>query len=110
MAKSFVFTDDIDGSQNAETVTFSFQGTTYEIDLNKRNRDALAKALKPYIDNGRKARGGTGTARVGRTAAKKSSSADLQSMREWARANGFAHVSDRGRVSRDIQEAYHAAQ
>jgi hypothetical protein len=48
-------TDDINGSTNAGTITFSLENKTYEIDLSKKNRAALEKALKPYIDAGRKA-------------------------------------------------------
>ena len=40
MAKnvSVIVTDDLDGSENAETVSFGFDGVTYEIDLAKKNR------------------------------------------------------------------------
>jgi hypothetical protein len=55
MAKSTVvyLTDDLDGSEANETITFGFDGKTYEIDLNKKNAAALRKALKPYVDAGR---------------------------------------------------------
>ena len=43
MAKTVVTTDDIDGSPNAETVTFSFEGRNFEIDLSKKSRSALRK-------------------------------------------------------------------
>ena len=33
---SVIITDDLDGSENAETVSFGFDGVTYEIDLGKR--------------------------------------------------------------------------
>ena len=32
-------TDDIDGGDADETVTFAFKGTQYEIDLSKKNLD-----------------------------------------------------------------------
>ncbi len=40
MAKnvSVVVTDDLDGSESAETVPFGFDGVAYEIDLAKKNR------------------------------------------------------------------------
>ena len=41
-------TDDIDGSDADETVTFTFKGTTYEIDLSKKNLDKMVRALQPY--------------------------------------------------------------
>jgi hypothetical protein len=33
--------DDIDGSKAEETIAFSFDGTSYEIDLSKKNARAL---------------------------------------------------------------------
>ena len=46
--------DDLDGSEATETVTFGLDGTTYEIDLNKKNAAALRKALEPYVKAARK--------------------------------------------------------
>ena len=55
MAKKTVVTvvDDLDGSESAETVTFAYGGTTYEIDLGPANRDALNAALSPFISAAR---------------------------------------------------------
>jgi len=50
---SVIVTDDLDGSENAETVSFSFDGAAYEIDLAKANRAKLEKALAPFIGAGR---------------------------------------------------------
>ncbi len=110
MAKTVVTTDDIDGSPNAETVTFSFDGRSFEIDLSKKSRTALEKALKPYIDaarpvGGRNTRGGGST----RGRSRRSSSVDLAAVRAWAAENGIA-VSDRGRISASVLEQYQAAQ
>lgn len=87
-------TDDIDGGDADQTVTFAFNDSQYEIDLSKKNLDKMVKALQPYT-----------------TAARKSSGADrdqLAQIRDWARTNGH-HVSDRGRISSAVQEAYQAA-
>ena len=112
MAKTVVTTDDLDGSPNAETVTFSFDGRNFEIDLSKKSRSALEKALKPYIDAGRTV-GGRGS-RAGGTSRSRgrrssSGSVDLAAVRAWAAENGIA-VSDRGRISASVLEQYHAAQ
>ena len=110
MAKTVVTTDDLDGSPNAETVTFSFDGRSFEIDLSKKSRAALEKALKPYIDAARS----TGS-RSARSAAssrgrgRRSGSVDLAAVRAWAADNGIA-VSDRGRISASVLEQYQAAQ
>jgi hypothetical protein len=99
-------TDDIDGSPADETVTFTIQGSTYEIDLSKRNLDKLVKAMEPYTTHGRKSGGRrSGT---GRSTGKGSDKVQLKAMREWGSANGYK-VSSRGRVSADLQNAYHAA-
>jgi hypothetical protein len=103
--------DDLDGSVITDgsggTVAFSFQGKSYEIDLSSDNRDRLAAALDPYISKARP----TGQGR--RVAAPQRSSSGggsnrLQEIREWARGNGYK-VSDRGRISKEIQDAFEQA-
>ena len=56
MAKtvSVVVTDDLDGSPNAETVAFSFDGQSYEIDLSEKNVTKLQTSLQPFMDAGRR--------------------------------------------------------
>jgi hypothetical protein len=99
-------TDDIDGSNADETVTFAFKGSQYEIDLSKKNVDKMVKALQPYTTAARKSGGRpSGT---GRTTNRGADKDQLAKIREWARASGHP-VSDRGRISATIQEAYHAA-
>ncbi|MFD1714635.1 Lsr2 family protein [Amnibacterium flavum] len=99
--------DDLDGTPITDgsggTVAFSLEGKSYEIDLSADNTDKLYSALEPFID---KARSIGGSARRRTTTAAPSASRDrLQEIREWAKANGH-NVATRGRISRDIQEAY----
>jgi hypothetical protein len=47
---SVIISDDLDGSENAETVSFGFDGVTYEIDLGKKNRSGLKRAFAPFIE------------------------------------------------------------
>jgi hypothetical protein len=105
--------DDLDGSKASGTVAFSFDGRSYEIDLSDKNTDKLRKALTPFIDAARKA-GGRGS---GRGRGQRQSTADrparsnreeTQAIREWARQNGHK-VSERGRISQTVLEAYRAA-
>jgi type I restriction enzyme M protein len=42
-------TDDIDGTEGAQTVTFALDSETWEIDLGKQNRDRLTRDLAPFI-------------------------------------------------------------
>lgn len=101
------FTDDIDGGKASGTVRFAYDGVEMEIDLSSRNKNAMEKALKPYIDAGRKVR----TARSKRTTTSSSSGrrTDLSLIRDWANDNGMA-VSSRGRIAADVVAAYDAAQ
>jgi hypothetical protein len=108
MAKTVIttteFTDDIDGGKAEGTMSFAFQGSTYEIDLSKANARAFEKALKPYTDAARKVRGVRG-----RTSARKGNAKhDLSAVREWAQANGF-EISARGRIAATVIDAYNAA-
>ena len=99
-----VLEDDLDGSEAAETVSFALDGTSYEIDLNEKNASALRDALSLYVAHGRKA----ARARAGsRGGSAKSSGSDASEVRAWARDNGFK-VSERGRVPREVVEAFEA--
>jgi hypothetical protein len=56
MAKTVItqITDDLDGSSGAETITFGYRGTNYEIDLGRRNASAFDKMMRPYVDAAQK--------------------------------------------------------
>jgi hypothetical protein len=101
-------TDDLDGKAAAETVRFAVDGVTYEIDLGAKNAAALRATLAEYIAAGRRtgARGGPARSRVGSPARRDKE--QTQAIREWARASGY-QVSDRGRISAEVVEAYNAA-
>jgi Lsr2 len=99
-----VVSDDIDGSEGAETVTFAIDGVTYEIDLAKKNRDKLEHALAPYVDVARKVnrrRGRSGTRQLG-------ARTDRALVRAWARDQGLT-VSERGRIGAEIMQQYEAS-
>ncbi len=55
MAKTVIvkLTDDIDGGDADETVRFSLDGRSYEIDLSAGNAAKLRNALGPYMEKGR---------------------------------------------------------
>jgi hypothetical protein len=80
-----VVTDDLDGSANAETVSFSVGGVTYEIDLGSTNRARLELALAPFMEASRRvpgsSRGGAGHAG--------GSWADRTAVRAWAKTAGL---------------------
>ena len=108
MAKTTVthVTDDIDGTPDAQTVTFGFQGVAYSIDLGQRNLDRLAKSLAPFIDHATRQRGGA--APVRRSASTANRAYDLAAFREWA-AKNKVDVPRHGRIPSAVVEQYRAA-
>jgi len=104
---NIVLEDDLDGSEADETVTFALDGVTYEIDLNAKNAAALRDSLAQYVGHARRA---AGRRPAGRPAASSRGTGkrDLADVREWARSNGH-QVSDRGRISAEVQAAYDKA-
>jgi hypothetical protein len=101
---NIVLIDDIDGSDAVETVSFGLDGTSYEIDLNKKNAAALRDALAAYVGNARKVSG----TRRGRRSAATSIGPSAREVRDWARSNGFK-VPDRGRIPAEVREAFDKA-
>ena len=57
-------TDDIDGGEADETISFALNGNTYEIDLNAENAARLREAFAPFIEKGRKAGRGDSSSRT----------------------------------------------
>src|SRR5260370_38884316 len=81
---SVVITDDIDGSEGAKTVSFSFEGVPYEIDLGETNRAKLETAFAPFVAAGRKLRRGDR-----RASPRPAHSAERPAVRGWPRAAGL---------------------
>ncbi len=103
--------DDLDGGEADETVSFALDGTTYEIDLTDEHAAQLRDAFAPWVGAARRAGGGRAGARSTGRSRSSSGGADrerVQEMREWARNNGHK-VSERGRLSAAVTEAYEAA-
>ena len=104
-----VMTDDLTGGEASQTIHFSLDNNDYVIDLNDKNAAALRADLDKYIEAGRKHRADAGSAKPKRGAVRgPASGVDTAAVREWARENGH-EVSERGRVSKKIIEAYVAA-
>ncbi len=105
--------DDVDGTEgeDIQTVTLSLDGQSVEIDLSEKNREALSKALAPYLEAGRRPSSNGAVSRRRRSSAPASSggSVDTKAVRAWAEENGVT-VSPRGRISASVIEQYTAAQ
>jgi hypothetical protein len=113
-----ILVDDVDGGEASETVSFSLDGVSYEIDVSESNAAALRDALAPWVGHARRVGGRSGGSGGGSRAKSGSGSSsgrsrgnskhDLSDVRSWARDNGF-QVSDRGRVSSEVIAAYEKA-
>ena len=90
-----------------ETVHFSLNGTSYEIDLNSAHAEELRQALEPYISAGRRA-GSSG--RFARSLDTKASWPQSRGRRDpcVGERNGYT-LSERGRIPAAVVEAYNAA-
>ena len=104
--------DDLDGSKAAETVPFGLDGTTYEIDLSKRNATAFRKSLARFI---KAARPASSSARSSRRKGTPSTNGaglkrdfDITQLREWAGTNKVA-IPSRGRIPQAVVNQYKQA-
>jgi len=98
--------DDLDGGVAAESVAFSIDGKSYEIDLSEKHAAALRDAFAPFIGGARRAGGGAPVATRQKAPTRATRSREeTAAIREWANANGH-NVSDRGRIPSTVLEAY----
>jgi len=100
--------DDLDGKVlregAGETVSFALDGTSYEIDVSKKNAEKVRGAFQDYIAAGRKV--GSRPPRRGtvRTATR---GYDPKAVRKWAASNKV-DVPARGRIPGEVLERYKA--
>jgi len=105
-------------SDGVEELAFALDGASYEIDLCPDHAAEMRDAFAPFVGSAQKTgRGSAGggprrTARSsfggGRASSGGSDREEVQKIREWARENGHT-VSERGRLSSSVLEAYRAA-
>ena len=102
-------TDDIDGSQAAETVRFAVDGRTYEIDLSTEHAESLRHSLAQFVAAARRAGRVEPSSRRGQGRPGRPPGADSSAVRAWAAENGVP-VSPRGRVPQAVVDQYTSAQ
>jgi hypothetical protein len=90
-------------SSDGQTVTFTYQGTQYEIDLSEKNAKKLDTALSPFLAAARRVGG-----RSSRTSRTTAAAVDTTAVRKWAESNRI-EVSSRGRIPGQVIEQYRAA-
>ena len=88
-----------------ETLSFGFDGSTYEIDLCTKHAKQMRDSLAPFIEAGRR-QSSRGTGR--RRSAGGGDRQRTQEIRGWARKKGIK-VSERGRLSSDIVAQWEAS-
>ncbi|MGH8868137.1 MAG: histone-like nucleoid-structuring protein Lsr2 [Actinomycetes bacterium] len=101
-----VLEDDLDGGKADETVSFSLDGVSYEIDLTTSNADKMRKALAGYVGAARRV-GGRARGR-GRSGSSRSSGRTAE-IRAWAKDRGM-QVNERGRIPANVVAEYEKAQ
>lgn len=107
--------DDVTGKEIAdgqgETVTFSIDGVTHEIDLDSKSAAKMRETFQFYVDHGRRVggrRGSTSSTARSRGRGTSRDSGQAKAIREWARDNGVT-VSERGRIPSSVVAAYEEA-
>ena len=107
-----ILSDDLDENLSAdETVSFSLDGTSYEIDLADKNAKEMRDVFSRYVSAARKVGRGNRAVRwwpFPRATGGRMDREQAGAIRDWARKNGHA-VSDRGRIPASVVEAYEAA-
>jgi hypothetical protein len=102
----YMLVDDLDGTEAVETVSFSLDGVSYEIDLTAANAKKLRNDLAAWVGFARRSGGRKSSRKAGASGGQRRG--DLSAVREWARKNGH-QVSDRGRISAGILADYDKA-
>ncbi|GAB3475397.1 Lsr2 protein [Amycolatopsis cihanbeyliensis] len=101
------FVDDLDGSVAEETISFSMDGNSYEIDLSGDNAQRFREMLTEFVTKARRTNTRKATKpQPGRGNADRDR---LQRIRTWAREQGMT-VSNKGRIPQHVIDAYDSAE
>lgn len=102
--------DDINGStEDVITCAFGLGDSQYEIDLGPDNREELEQFLERFIQAARPVRSDkSGRASRAKSARKVIDRDRTAEIRSWAKDAGL-DVSERGRISKAVVEAYESA-
>jgi hypothetical protein len=108
-------TDDIDGStDDVVTCAFGLGDSHFEIDLNVTHREELESVLAKFVESARPVSSRRSSRHAGpsrQTPKPKTGTVDREqthAIRQWAKGNGY-QVSERGRISKAIVDAYEEA-
>jgi hypothetical protein len=102
--------DDLDGSAAGQTVPFSLDGVSYEIDLSDTNAAVLRDGFARFITAGRRVGGRKLRVATGQPATVTTTHREPNHQnRTWAKANSYT-VSERGRLSSEVITAFEQAE
>jgi hypothetical protein len=97
------------------TVRFGYEDRSYVLELCPEHLDEYHNWMQDYLAHGARPEGQAAARSRGRAPAaasdargSRSNKAELAAMRHWAREQGY-QVSERGRISKEIRDAYAAA-
>jgi len=103
---TYTYIDDLTGEEVPEedivTVRFGWDGKPYTIDLSKANAKTLSDFLKPYVEKGKP----YGDVRV--PGARKAGTSRPGAL-QWAKDQGLVSPTHRGRLPKEVQEAFDKA-
>lgn len=91
---------------NGETVEFTLDGSTYELDLSKKEADKFRGLFQDYIAVARKTSGGR--AKRGSSGSTRRDASQTKAIKEWADKQGMEYPQ-RGRLPQTLLDAYEAA-
>jgi hypothetical protein len=91
-------------AEGNETVSFSVDGTAYEIDVCSAHAKELHNVFSGYIEHARRVSGRAAARRKARSGPGRERSSEI---RQWARERGDK-VSERGRIPASIIQEYEA--
>mgnify|MGYP000983694313 FL=1 len=101
--------DDIDGTtEDVVTCAFGLGDSHFEIDLNAAHREELESVLAKFVAAARQVRGEKSVRQPRQAKTERTDREQTHAIRQWARENGF-EVSERGRISKTLIEAFEAA-
>lgn len=97
-----------DETKAEETISFSVDGSPYEIDVCRQHAGTMREAFAPFVGAAHKPTG-RGTGRAGGRRRKRGSGPEGRAgeIREWARSQGLA-VPARGRIPAELAAKYDA--
>ncbi len=104
-----ILISDLSGDElkdGGQSISFSYRGADYTIDLSDKEAKGFDKAIAMYIEHSQKQRGGQ--RRIGNMRRHNEGGSDrehLRAAREWLRTNGY-QVSDRGRIKAELMDLY----